>query len=185
MLQHIFLVVVTGLLTLFSAVAQSGTGGLHLEGYCQDHKQRLVLVEYSALGWRCLDDEGEVHEIDLVDVCEHHYHGDRPHPFPDIYNPFSWKCLPTITTSALTALPDPPNYGGGLDLGPYCQYGLQAGVLTIIDENSRDGYVCLTADNQEVAIDMNVACQWQYPFVVTRPVSTADSPDSWICQAIE
>jgi hypothetical protein len=167
---------------------QEGDGGVHIVGHCEGREMTFVLDSLSAMGLRCMDAQGETHHIDLGDVCAEQYDGTRPFPiYATVYNPFSWSCVSEVTTETISPLPELPSAGGGMHLEPFCQYhpSMVGSHLQLVDENSSAGYRCAAVDGTTYEIDMQLACDWMYPF--TRVVHRVNSNHSWgnSCEEVE
>lgn len=178
-------------LALPTAIAIAGDGGLHLEGYCRDEAEGvLVLTERSVFGWGCKNEEtGEITPINFVAACRYQYGGERPYPnFGDVFNPATISCGEGPSLEVREYLGSFfESEEEGLDLGPYCLYHVEwtGSEWVTTDESSNDGHGCEDDTGEVHEIDMDAACAWMYPQRETRPRSNGDNPWSWGCVVTE
>ena len=92
--------------------------------------------------------------------------------------------LPAGTTSVTVTLATAPAYSrlGGIDLQGYCQSIGDSGAS--LDGTTSNDWHCVSYTGSHVSIDLDDACQRQYPHNQAAFSTTSDSgPYGWSCQA--
>jgi hypothetical protein len=92
--------------------------------------------------------------------------------------------LPAGTASVTVTLTNPPSFAekGGLDLQGYCTSIGAANGVRLVGTTAYD-WRCVTGAGAQVGMDMDDACQRQYPYeqaVFSRALAVPD-PQSWKC----
>lgn len=68
--------------------------GLDLDGYCQSLDYEYAdTIDSNAYGWRCIDRNGNTHEMDLNQACDDQYGGSFHAEYQDFQDPYSWHCV--------------------------------------------------------------------------------------------
>ena len=136
-------------------------GGVNIDGYCrQKGHVGASLTEHTAHGWRCVGNDGSLHDVDMYELCSWvHSAGSTPE-YTNFSDPFSWVCgVSSGSNSQSVVLPEPPAQPDppttpSIDLSnKYVDFNWDG----VVDERDVEGYQAQYAECKEVFSDI---CRW-------------------------